>query len=94
MNLNHFIITNNQRKKEKKTKKYSKICRNIENKKMINVDNKKLSVSKISSKKTNYKKNVNTNKELKRYITNTEDIDKLLEDHYKFQLIFQFNLNI
>ncbi len=84
-----FRYTNNQRKKEMKTKKYSKICREIENKKKINDK----SVSKLTSKKTEYKKNINTSKGLREYIDNMEKLDKMLEEHYRSSIYRKLNIN-
>lgn len=88
-----FRYTNNQRKKEKKTKKYRKICKKIEDVKEITLKGEKKSVTKISSEKSNYNKKTNNKIELEKYIREMEKIDEILEEHYKSSVYRKLKMN-
>lgn len=88
-----FRYTNNQRRKEKKTKKYSKIRQILAKNATVIVDNKITNITKIESIKSNYKKTESKKEKMIEYIKDMEQIDKIIEDHYKLPIFRKLNIN-
>ena len=88
-----FRYTNNQRRKEKKTKKYAIIRNNISTNKKITIDNNLVSIKKFETEKTKYKvKEMNIDK-IKTNIEEMEKIDKIISEHYETPIFRKLNMN-
>lgn len=88
-----FRYTNNQRRKEKKTKKYNNIRKKISKEKKIIVDNKEEQLSEFENEKTKYKKQNVDKKQTIKYIEEMEKIDKIIKEHYENPIYRKLNMN-
>jgi len=88
-----FRYTNNQRRKEKKTKKYNNIRNKILNKGEVLVNGKKEQIKKYNVEKSKYKKQCVGNKETVKYIEEMEKIDKIIKEHYENSIYRKLNMN-
>lgn len=89
----YFRYTNNQRRKEKKTKKYNNIRNKILNESEVLINNKKIPLKNYTTEKSKYKKQVVDDKETIKYIKEMEKLDEILKEHYKKSLYRKLNMN-
>ena len=88
-----FRYTNNQRRKEKKTKKYNKIRKDIANGEIIRINNENKNIPEIETLKTKYKKTeINKNKLIKD-IEEMAKIDEIIKEHYENTIYRKLNMN-
>lgn len=88
-----FRYTNNQRRKEKKTKKYNNIRKKISKDTKIMVKDKQISLNEIEKEKTKYKTKDIGEKKTKKYIKEMEKIDKIIKAHYETPIFRKLNMN-
>ena len=88
--LQTFRYTQNQRRLETRTKKYSKII-DSENKKTIIIDNK--TVKELESVLSKYNSKTNDHDKFKKYLIEKNKLNKLLFEHYEQTYFRKFKLN-
>jgi hypothetical protein len=88
-NLKTFRYTQNQRRLETRTKKYSKIMDNISKEETINNE----SIKEIETSLSKFNSNTNNIAKFKEYITQKNKINNLLFNHYENEIYRKFKLN-
>ena len=88
-NLKTFRYTQNQRRLETRTKKYSKIMDNISKEETINNE----CIKEIETSLSKFNSNTNNIAKFKEYITQKNKINNLLFNHYENEIYRKFKLN-